>query len=62
MDALVGPPLEAFHNYMAGIVPTVVSVSVPDPEDRSTWVVECEPPATPEQQVQIDTAISDYIL
>ena len=52
----------AFHNYMVGVVPTVVSVSIPDTEDRSTWIVECEPPATEEQQAQIDQAVEGYTL
>jgi hypothetical protein len=62
MAALEGENLIAFHNYMVSIVPTVVSVSVPDTEDRSTWVVQCEPEATPEQQAQITEAIQGYTL
>src|SRR3974377_324395 len=52
--------LEAFHLYMVDIVPTVVSVSAPDENDRSTWIVQCDPPATEEQQQAIDAGILAY--
>jgi hypothetical protein len=62
MAQLEGTNLEAFHNYMVEQVPTVVSVCVPDTADRSTWVVQCEPEATEEQQAQIDGAVQGYSL
>lgn len=54
--------VQTFHAYVAETVPTVVSVAMPDPADKSTWWVQCEPPATEEQQAQIDAAIQGYTL
>ena len=54
--------LGAFHEYMVAVEPTTVSVSIPDENDRATWVVQCEPPLeeTDPRQPGIDAAIQAY--
>ena len=52
--------LQAFHEAMVAVVPTVNSVSIPDENDRSTWVVQFEKPPTKAELKKIAKAIEEY--